>query len=105
MPRPLLSLPLASLYLNCAVADIGVPQVGIGAVHPICDPLISECISSDEQVQYELVAGFEEESQYTGTDQRKNCRGALCAFILGYCSVEGDTAGARARAVGACEWN
>lgn len=36
-----------------------IPEVGIRAVHPICDPLMSECISSDEQVQDELIAQLE----------------------------------------------
>lgn len=43
----------------------GIPQVGLVAVHPICDPLTSEfqCISSDEQVQDELNAVLQADEQ------------------------------------------
>jgi len=59
-----------SRFLNLARADgDGIPQVGIGAVHPICDPLTSECISSDEQVQDEILADLEGDSHISGEDE------------------------------------
>lgn len=52
-------------FISLAWGD-EVPEVGIGAVHPICDSLVSECISSDEQVQDDLVAELEADEQITG---------------------------------------
>lgn len=44
-----------------------IPEVGVGAVHPICDPLQDECISADEQVQDDIIAGLEADDTVTGT--------------------------------------
>lgn len=44
----------------------GIPEVGIGSVHPLCNPSQEECISSDEQVQDEIIAGLEAEDKVTG---------------------------------------
>eukprot|EP00752_Nemacystus_decipiens_P010085 g8987.t1 len=44
-----------------------IPEVGIGAVHPICDPLEEECVSADEQVQDEIIAGLEADDDVTAT--------------------------------------
>lgn len=46
--------------------DHRVTEVGVGAVHPICDALVSECISSDEQVQDELIVALEAGGHTTG---------------------------------------
>lgn len=55
------------LHLTCAE----VPDVGVGAVHPICNPSASECISSDEQVQDELIAELDADDQITAGEQFK----------------------------------
>lgn len=54
-------VPLASVAWGNVI-----PEVGIGAVHPICDSLESECTSSDEQVQDDLIAELEADEQITG---------------------------------------
>jgi len=43
-----------------------IPEVGVGTVHPICDPLVTECASSDEEVQENIIAGLEQEDAVTG---------------------------------------
>lgn len=55
-------------YSSFAKEQIIIPEVGVGAVHPICDPLVSEeCFSSDEQqVQDELVVALEADGRTTG---------------------------------------
>lgn len=55
-----------SIYATTTSSD-GIPEVGIGSVHPICDPLSEECISSDEQVQDDILEGLEAEDKVTGT--------------------------------------
>lgn len=71
----LAGLPLASLFFaSRAVAekgphgshDDGIVQVGIDAVHPICDPLDGDCTARDEQAQDELIATLDSEADYTG---------------------------------------
>lgn len=63
-------VPLARLVFlhTSAISAHGseIPEVGIGQVHPICDPLLSECVSGDEQVQDELIAELEGDDQVTG---------------------------------------
>ena len=67
-----LQLVLAASAANSVFADItdGIPVVGIGFVHPICDPLEEECILSDEQVQDDIIAGLQAEDTVTGTCSR-----------------------------------
>ena len=60
---PLLHLASAT---TSSAADDGIPEVGIGTVHPICDPLTSECISSDEEVQDDIIERLEDDEQVTG---------------------------------------
>lgn len=55
--------------LRLAYAE--VPDVGVGAVHPICDPSASECISSDEQVQDDLLAELDADDQIVAGEQLK----------------------------------
>lgn len=43
-----------------------IPDAGVDAVRPICDPLVSECFSSDEQVQDELIIALEADGLTTG---------------------------------------
>ena len=59
-------LQLASAGTSSVADDDGIPEVGIGTVHPICDPLVSECISSDEEVQDDIIARLGEDEQVTG---------------------------------------
>ena len=62
-----LQLLLAASAATPTFADTdGIPEVGIGAVHPICDPLQEECISSDEQVQDDILAGLQSDDKVTG---------------------------------------
>ncbi len=51
--------------LTYAGAD-AIPEVGIGAIHPVCDSVSSQCSSSDEQVQQELITGLEANGQVSG---------------------------------------
>lgn len=82
-------------YLTCANASIilgkghgkygfaredRIPEVGIDAVHPICDPLVSECISSDEQVQNELIVALEADGHTTG--EKVLCRVSAVVFLM-----------------------
>ena len=63
-----LQLLLAASIVTSASADTdGIPEVGIGSLHPICDPLQEECISSDNQVQDEIIAALEAEDTVVGT--------------------------------------
>lgn len=43
-----------------------IPEVGVDAVHSICDPLVSECLPSDKRVQDELVVALQADSHTTG---------------------------------------
>jgi len=63
---------LSCLHDTLAHSDVDdIPEVGIGAVHPVCDSLSSlsslssHCNSSDEQVQQELINGLESNEQVT----------------------------------------
>ena len=60
----------ASTFTSVSADTDGVLEVGIGSVHPICDPLQEECISSDEQVQDEIIAALEAEDTVVGTSPR-----------------------------------
>lgn len=63
-----LPLLLATAAATTSSADPGgIPEFDISTVHPICDPLQEECISSDEQVQDEIIAGLEADDEVTGT--------------------------------------
>lgn len=62
-----LQLIVAVSSATSALADTdGIPDVGIGAVHPICDPLQEECTSSDAQVQDDIIAGLQADDKVTG---------------------------------------
>eukprot|EP00752_Nemacystus_decipiens_P018442 g16533.t1 len=52
--------------------------VGVGDVHPICDPSSSECISSDEQVQDELLAELDADDQITAAAREIELGELLC---------------------------
>lgn len=58
-------LVFLSMAVTCVVGQ-EIPGVGLGDLEPICDPLVSECISGDEQVQDALIAELEEDDQITG---------------------------------------
>lgn len=63
-----LQLLFATSVAKFALADPdGIPEVGIGAVHPICDPLQGECASGDERVQEEIIADLQADDEVTGT--------------------------------------
>ena len=63
-----LQLLLAASAATSTFADTDeIPRVGIGSVHPICDPLQGECISNDEQVQDAILAGLQAEDKVVGT--------------------------------------
>jgi len=63
-----LVLGLAPLfYVACVEAD-GIAEVGVGTVHPVCDPLVSECISSDEQAAEDILASLDEDETVTGEE-------------------------------------
>eukprot|EP00903_Cladosiphon_okamuranus_P011266 g10624.t1 len=65
-----------------AIAETdGIPEVGIGAVHPICDPLQEECISSDEQVQDDIIAGLQADDKVTGTSNVIELGELLCDSV------------------------
>lgn len=77
---PLL-LHLTSATTSSAADNDGIPEVGIGAVHPICDPSVTECVSSDEEVQDDIVAGLEENEEVTGGCRVLAVSGYLCASV------------------------
>ena len=60
----------ASIFTSASADTDGVREVGIGYLHPICDPLQEECISSDEQVQDEIIAALAAEDTVVGTSPR-----------------------------------
>lgn len=68
-------------YLTCANASIvsgkgrgkysfakaeRIPKVGVDGVRRMCDPLVSECKSTDEQVQDKLIVALEADEHTTG---------------------------------------
>jgi len=82
VPGLVLGLGLASLArLRCGDAAIilgrrhasysiatekRITEVGIDAVHPVCEPLVSECRSSEEEVQNELKSTLEADGHTNG---------------------------------------
>lgn len=43
-----------------------ITEVGIDAVRPVCDPLVRDCLSSDEEVQNELKSTLEADGHTNG---------------------------------------
>lgn len=75
----------AAALTAAQTADDSIPEVGIGAVHPICDPLQEECISSDEQVQDDIIAGLQADDKVTGAYVHETCAhhgGVLLSFYF-----------------------
>eukprot|EP00903_Cladosiphon_okamuranus_P011265 g10623.t1 len=72
----------ATSTANSTFADTdGIPEVGIGAVHPVCGAQQEECISSDERVQDEILAGLQAEAPITGTSNAIELGELLCDGI------------------------
>lgn len=57
----------AATSMHATTNSDDISEVGISDVHAICDPLRGGCISSDEEVQDEIIAGLEANDEVTGT--------------------------------------
>eukprot|EP00752_Nemacystus_decipiens_P010084 g8986.t1 len=68
----------ASATTSSSAGADGIPAVGIGAVHPLCDPLQEECISSDEQVQDGIISGLQADDKVTDTSNAIELGELLC---------------------------
>ncbi|CAN0257537.1 unnamed protein product, partial [Scytosiphon promiscuus] len=68
-------LPLVALLggdTSIASAQDDIPEVGLGAVHPICNTTSSassDCVASDEAVQEEIIAELEADDEVVGVRQ------------------------------------
>ena len=60
----------ASTFTSASADTDGVLEVGIGSLHPICNPLQEECTLSDEQVQNDIIAALVAEDTVVGTSPR-----------------------------------
>ena len=58
-------VPLLCIKLTIAGVD-DIPEVGIGAVRPVCGYGSSQCSSSDEGVQDYIIAGLQANEQIAG---------------------------------------
>jgi len=57
---------LTSASTSSTAANDAIAEVGLGSVHPLCDSLVSECISSDEQAQDDILDRLEADEAVTG---------------------------------------
>ncbi|CAM9635177.1 unnamed protein product [Scytosiphon promiscuus] len=73
----LLCASLVPLVVSFAWGD-EIPDVGIGAVHPICDVTASECVSADRQVRDDLLAELEADEQITAVRKDIELGELLC---------------------------
>lgn len=88
-----LLIPLLSGGKAIVLAADGIPEVGLSAVHPICNSTTSstECIASDVEVQDDIIAALEADEQVTGERKSKvgmslpsSFRSRAC-LILSWC--------------------
>lgn len=68
----------------CLVAE-DIPEVGLGELTPICDfSSTSECVTSDQDAQEELVDELEADDQLTGERTVDAALPALYSWLLGF---------------------